>query len=149
MHFDCKSSFGLIMMTCSHVDERINLKDLFLLQLAKVIEQLFHSQYSSFLMICCKVAVALRHGQRSMSKQFGNGLDCLAISKSPYPCQSHQRKLSNMIFSWMREKKVTFYDAACLAAAHSHNAVLVTAHQSLARKMGDVQGLCLLQALNP
>jgi predicted nucleic acid-binding protein len=57
--------------------------------------------------------------------------------------------MSNMIFSWMREKKVTFYDAAYLAAAHNLNAVLVTADQSFARKMGDVHGLCLLQNLKP
>ena len=57
--------------------------------------------------------------------------------------------MSTMIFSWMREKKVTFYDAAYLAAAHNLNAVLVTADQSFARKMGDVQGLCLLQNLKP
>ena len=57
--------------------------------------------------------------------------------------------MSKMIFSWMREKKVTFYDAAYLAAAHSLNAVLVTADQSFARKMGNVQGLCLLQNLKP
>ncbi len=54
-------------------------------------------------------------------------------------------EMYKMIFAWMREKKVTFYDAAYLAAAHSLNAVLVTADQSFARKMGDVQGLCLLQ----
>ena len=54
---------------------------------------------------------------------------------------------SKMIFSWMRENKVTFYDAAYLAAAHSRNAVLVTADQSFARKMGDVQEICLLQDL--
>ena len=57
--------------------------------------------------------------------------------------------MSKMIFAWMRERKVTFYDAAYLAAAHNLNAVLVTADQSFARKMGNVQGLCLLQNLKP
>jgi predicted nucleic acid-binding protein len=56
-------------------------------------------------------------------------------------------EMSNMIFAWMRENKVTFYDAAYLAAAYSRNAVLITADQSFARKMGDVQGICLLQDL--
>jgi predicted nucleic acid-binding protein len=49
----------------------------------------------------------------------------------------------------MRENEVTFYDAAYLVAAHSLNAVLITADRSFARKMGDLQGLCLLQNLKP
>ena len=37
-----------------------------------IIEQLFHSQYSSFLMISCKVAVTVRHGQGSIRQWSGS-----------------------------------------------------------------------------
>jgi predicted nucleic acid-binding protein len=56
-------------------------------------------------------------------------------------------EMSGMIASWMRDKAVNFYDAAYLAAAHDCNALLVTADPSFARKMRDVQGICLLQNL--
>jgi len=46
-------------------------------------------------------------------------------------------------------KKATFYEAAYLAAAHNLNAILVTADQSFARNVGNVQGLCLRQNLKP
>jgi predicted nucleic acid-binding protein len=56
-------------------------------------------------------------------------------------------EMTGMISAWMQDKAVTFYDAAYLAAAHDRNALLVTADQSFARKMRDVQGICLLQDL--
>lgn len=55
--------------------------------------------------------------------------------------------MTKMIFSWMTKNAVTFYDAAYLAAAHGCDAVLVTADQAFARKMGDDKHLCLLQDL--
>lgn len=55
--------------------------------------------------------------------------------------------MTKMIFSWMTKNAVTFYDAAYLAAAHDFNAILVTADQVFARKMGGVKNICLLQDL--
>jgi predicted nucleic acid-binding protein len=55
-------------------------------------------------------------------------------------------KISEMSLSWMRDKAVTFYDAAYLAAARERKAILVTADQSFARKMGETD-VCLLQSL--
>jgi predicted nucleic acid-binding protein len=56
-------------------------------------------------------------------------------------------EMSGMISTWMRDRAVTFYDAAYLAAAQDRNALLVTADELFAHKMRDVEGICLLQNL--
>jgi predicted nucleic acid-binding protein len=52
-------------------------------------------------------------------------------------------------FKWMRNKGVTFYDAAYLAVAHEIKAVLVTADERFVRKIGKVDNLCLLKDVEP
>jgi predicted nucleic acid-binding protein len=54
---------------------------------------------------------------------------------------------ARMIFSWMKQHAVTFYDAAYLAAAYDLDAILVTADQAFARKLGADKHICLLQDL--
>ena len=51
-------------------------------------------------------------------------------------------------FLWMETKKVTFYDAAYLAAAHEVGAVLVTADEKFVRKMGPGEPLIRLRDVN-
>lgn len=50
-------------------------------------------------------------------------------------------------FQWMKEKGVTFYDAAYLAAAFELEAILVTADARFFRKMGRMDRICLLKTL--
>jgi len=50
-------------------------------------------------------------------------------------------------FNWMREDKITFYDAAYLAAAHEIDADLVTADIKIVSKMKKNGHICLLKEL--
>jgi predicted nucleic acid-binding protein len=54
-----------------------------------------------------------------------------------------------LCFKWMRNKGVTFYDAAYLAVAHEIKAVLVTADEGFVKKIGKVDNLCLLKDIEP
>ncbi len=51
-------------------------------------------------------------------------------------------------FAWMRDFKITFYDASYLAVAHEIGAVLVTADEKFAAKMDKKGPICLLKDLN-
>ena len=51
-------------------------------------------------------------------------------------------------FEWMRQKGITFYDAAYLAVAAETGATLVTADKKLAGKMDRADPICLLNDLN-
>ena len=50
-------------------------------------------------------------------------------------------------FQWMKTKKVTFYDASYLAVAVETGAVLVTADEKFAKKMGKGEPLAALKDL--
>jgi len=52
-------------------------------------------------------------------------------------------------FAWMRDYKITFYDASYLAVAHEIGADLVTADAKFAAKMEHKGHVCLLRDLNP
>jgi predicted nucleic acid-binding protein len=54
-----------------------------------------------------------------------------------------------LCFQWMRDKGVTFYDAAYLAVAHEIKAVMVTADERFVRKIGQADNLCLLKDIEP
>ena len=54
-----------------------------------------------------------------------------------------------LCFDWMRNKVITFYDAAYLAVAYEIKAVLVTADERFVRKIGKVDNLCLLKDVEP
>ena len=51
-------------------------------------------------------------------------------------------------FAWMRDFKITFYDASYLAVAHEIGADLVTADAKFAAKMDEKGHICLLKDLN-
>ena len=51
-------------------------------------------------------------------------------------------------FKWMRENRVTFYDASYLAVARNIQAVLVTADERFTRKMGETHQVYLLKDLD-
>jgi len=55
----------------------------------------------------------------------------------------------NRCFSWMRQKKVTFYDASYLAAAFEINGTLITADEKFTDEMGKTNRICLLKNLDP
>ena len=55
----------------------------------------------------------------------------------------------NQCFLWMRQKKVTFYDASYLAAAFEVQGTLITADEKFARKMAKTNRICLLKNLDP
>ena len=55
----------------------------------------------------------------------------------------------NQCFSWMKQKKVTFYDASYLAAAFEVQGTLITADEKFARKMAKTNRICLLKNLDP
>lgn len=48
-------------------------------------------------------------------------------------------------FAWMKEFKITFYDASYLAVAHEIGADLVTADAKFAAKMEKEGHICLLK----
>jgi len=48
-------------------------------------------------------------------------------------------------FTWMKEYRVTFYDAAYLAAAHAIDAVLLTSDEKFHEKMKNDERICLLR----
>lgn len=50
-----------------------------------------------------------------------------------------------LCFKWMKENKVTFYDASYLAAAYGLQATLVTADSQFIKKMGETEHLSLLK----
>jgi len=50
-------------------------------------------------------------------------------------------------FAWMRDFKITFYDASYLAVAHEIGAYLVTADARFAAKMDEKGNICLLKNL--
>jgi len=54
-----------------------------------------------------------------------------------------------LCFQWMRNNGVTFYDAAYLVVAHEIKAVMVTADERFASKIGKVDNLCLLKDIGP
>ena len=51
-------------------------------------------------------------------------------------------------FSWMSQNKVTFYDASYLAVAFDLQAILITADEKFAKKMGKTDRICLLKLLD-
>jgi len=57
----------------------------------------------------------------------------------------------NMIrrcFTWMKQYGVTFYDSSYLAAALEIQAILTTADEKFARKMGKAGAICLIGDLD-
>jgi len=52
-------------------------------------------------------------------------------------------------FSWMRQKKVTFYDASYLAVAFEVQGTLITADEKFEKEMGKTNRICLLKNLDP
>jgi len=55
----------------------------------------------------------------------------------------------NRCFSWMRQKKVTFYDASYLAVAFEIKGTLITADEKFTDEMGKTNRICLLKNLDP
>ena len=55
----------------------------------------------------------------------------------------------NQCFTWMRQKKITFYDASYLAVAFEVQGTLITADEKFAEKMGKTNRICLLKNLDP
>jgi predicted nucleic acid-binding protein len=55
----------------------------------------------------------------------------------------------NQCFSWMRQKKVTFYDVSYLAAAFEVQGMLITADEKFVREMAKTNRICLLKNLDP
>ena len=51
-------------------------------------------------------------------------------------------------FAWMRDSKITFYDASYLAVAQEIGADLVTADAKIAAKMDEKVNICLLKDMN-
>jgi len=51
-------------------------------------------------------------------------------------------------FSWMRKKRVTFYDASYLAVAFEVEGTLITADEKFTKKMGKMKQICLLKNLD-
>lgn len=52
-------------------------------------------------------------------------------------------------FSWMRQKSITFYDAAYLAVAFEVQGTLITADEKFAGEMEETNRICLLKNLDP
>ena len=57
---------------------------------------------------------------------------------------SFSRTVCRRCFAWMKEKKVTFYDAVYLSSAMEIQGVLITADERFVKKMGKTDYLCLL-----
>jgi predicted nucleic acid-binding protein len=55
----------------------------------------------------------------------------------------------NRCFSWMSQKKITFYDASYLAVAFEVQGTLITADEKFAEEMGKTNRICLLKNLDP
>ena len=55
----------------------------------------------------------------------------------------------NRCFSWMRQKKVTFYDASYLAVAFEIKGTLITADEKFTDEMGKTNRIYLLKNLDP
>ena len=51
-------------------------------------------------------------------------------------------------FTWMKEHRVTFYDAVYLAAAYAIDAVLLTGDEKFCEKMKNDNRICLLKDLS-
>ena len=54
----------------------------------------------------------------------------------------------NRCFSWMRQKKVTFYDTSYLAVAFEIKGTLITADEKLTDEMAKTNRISLLKNLN-
>jgi predicted nucleic acid-binding protein len=54
----------------------------------------------------------------------------------------------NRCFSWMRQKKVTFYDVSYLAAASEIKGTLITADEKFTDEMRKTNRICLLKNLD-
>lgn len=52
-------------------------------------------------------------------------------------------------FAWMRQKRVTFYDASYLAVAFEVQGTLITADEKFEGEMGKTNRICLLKNLDP
>jgi predicted nucleic acid-binding protein len=52
-------------------------------------------------------------------------------------------------FAWMRQKRITFYDASYLAAAFEIHGTLITADEKFEGEMGKTNRICLLKNLDP
>jgi len=57
-------------------------------------------------------------------------------------------KVYRQCFYWMKENKITFYDASYLAVAREIEATLVTADEKFVNRMDRFGPLCLLKELN-
>ena len=55
----------------------------------------------------------------------------------------------NRCFSWMRQKKITFYDASYLSVAFEVHGTLITADEKFTDEMGKTNRICLLKNLDP
>jgi predicted nucleic acid-binding protein len=53
----------------------------------------------------------------------------------------------SLCFGWMKENRVTFYDAACLAAAVEVEAILITPDARFAERMRHTGSIRLLNDL--
>lgn len=51
-------------------------------------------------------------------------------------------------FIWMKENRITFYDASYLAAAYEKGAIFVTADEAFVNKMSNIEHICLLKDLD-
>ena len=52
-------------------------------------------------------------------------------------------------FSWMRQERITFYDASYLAVAFEVQGTLITADEKFAKKMMKMDRICLLKNMDP
>ena len=57
---------------------------------------------------------------------------------------SFNTQFCHRCFTWMKEKKITFYDAVYLSSAIEIQGVLITANERFVKKMGKMDHLCLL-----
>jgi len=57
-------------------------------------------------------------------------------------------QMIHQCFTWMKEHRVTFYDAVYLAAAYEIDAVLLTGDEKFCEKMKNDNRICLLKDLS-
>ena len=93
--------------------------------------------------------------QYEVGNFLGRSLQDEAIDKMNLLLNLNIRKVAltndmvNQCFSWMRQKKITFYDASYLAVAFEIKGTLITADEKFAEEMGKTNRICLLKNLDP
>jgi len=60
----------------------------------------------------------------------------------------YSEQMIHQCFTWMKEHRVTFYDAVYLAAAYAIDAVLLTCDEKFREKMKNNKRICLLKDLS-